>query len=381
MSSTIQKIAAARTALVLDHPFFGSLALKLKPVEDTNVTDTMATDGRSLFYAPDFVDKQTDAQLVGLLAHEVMHPAMQHHTRREHRDAKRWNIACDHAINPLLLAAGFTLPEGGLVDSRYEGMTAEAIFDALPQDPSEEGGGNGKPDANGQPQPGQQGVGNVPGAVLDAPDPSTDEAEWKLNVAQAAKVAEAMGSMPGHLGRAVKQANRAKADWRGALRRFVQQTAAADYSWSRPNPRYLAGGVYLPALRSEQMPAIVLAVDTSGSIDEKVLADFAGEMQSIVDEVSPSQVHVIYCDCKVQRVDTFERGEQITMDPAGGGGTRFTPVFDHVEAEGISPACVVYFTDGYGSYPELPPEYPVIWAMTSDKVAPFGETLPIVELA
>jgi hypothetical protein len=41
-----------------------------------------------------------------------MHCAALHHTRREGRDLRRWNIACDHAINPLLVAAGFELPKG-----------------------------------------------------------------------------------------------------------------------------------------------------------------------------------------------------------------------------------------------------------------------------
>jgi predicted metal-dependent peptidase len=66
----------------------------------------MATDGVSSFYNPEFVDTLNAAELAGVLAHEVMHPAFQHHTHRGDRERKRWNMACDYAIHPLLQEAG-----------------------------------------------------------------------------------------------------------------------------------------------------------------------------------------------------------------------------------------------------------------------------------
>ena len=75
----------------------------------------------------------SDPELIGLLAHEVMHPAMQHHTRRGDRDPALWNDAADYAINPILTEAGFTLPGDMLNDPEYRGMTAEQIYDALNQ--------------------------------------------------------------------------------------------------------------------------------------------------------------------------------------------------------------------------------------------------------
>ena len=86
------RIQKARTALLLDHPFFGSLLFRLGG-RASNSIQTMATDGVSLFYNPAFVETLNAAELAGVLAHEVMHPALQHHTRRGDRDLKRWNIA------------------------------------------------------------------------------------------------------------------------------------------------------------------------------------------------------------------------------------------------------------------------------------------------
>src|ERR1041385_8299123 len=88
------RLRKARQTLILDHVYWGVPATKLTPVESTR-TKTMATDGRCLYYNVRFVAECTDAELVGTYAHEVMHPAMQHHTRRGNRDPREWNIAGD----------------------------------------------------------------------------------------------------------------------------------------------------------------------------------------------------------------------------------------------------------------------------------------------
>src|SRR6202030_4144098 len=117
MNDVRRRLSAARAALVLDHPFFGALALRMALEEEIKGrTRTMATDGRSIFYDNAFVKTCTDLELIGLLAHEVMHPAMQHHTRRGDRDPSLWNDAADYAINPILTESGFTLPGDMLND-------------------------------------------------------------------------------------------------------------------------------------------------------------------------------------------------------------------------------------------------------------------------
>src|SRR6516162_11498130 len=127
------RIQKARTTLLRDHPFFGTLLFRLGGKASRSVA-TMATDGVSLFYNPEFVDSLNAAELAGVLAHEVMHPALQHHTRRDDRDQARWNMACDFAINPILLDAGLTLPKDVLIDNRFRGMSAERIYNLLEQE-------------------------------------------------------------------------------------------------------------------------------------------------------------------------------------------------------------------------------------------------------
>ena len=127
------RIQKARTTLLLDHPFFGTLLFRLGAKACSSIA-TMATDGKSLFYNTEFVDTLNAAELAGVLAHEVMHPALQHHTRRDDRDQARWNMACDFAINPILLDAGLTLPKDVLIDNRFRGMSAERIYNLIEED-------------------------------------------------------------------------------------------------------------------------------------------------------------------------------------------------------------------------------------------------------
>jgi predicted metal-dependent peptidase len=401
MNDVRQRLSAARAALVLDHPFFGALALRMNLEEETKGrTQTMATDGRSIFYDNGFVKTCSDLELVGLLAHEVMHPAMQHHTRRGDRDPGLWNDAADYAINPILTEAGFTLPGNVLNDPQYRGMTAEQIYDALnqprsggdeeekDQDDNQTGDGQvgGDGDANGHSDGDDNGdVGKDsdndtairPGAVLDAPDPAQQEAEWQVAVKQATQAAQMMGQLPVGMAQAVDEASKPRIDWKALLRRFVQQFASADYSWRMPNRRYIAGGVYLPELRSDSMPVIVVAVDTSASTSS-VLPIFKAELQSIVDECQPEATLVMMADAAVHRVDRFERDDPIEFNVEGLGGTDFRPVFEHVEREQLNPACLIYLTDGDGCYPDEPSDYPTLWAITTpNRQAPWGETVDI----
>jgi predicted metal-dependent peptidase len=398
VNSVKRRLVAARATLVLDHPFFGALALRMDIQEETRGrTHTMATDGRSVFYQKDYVEGCSDQELVGLLAHEVMHPAMQHHTRRGDRDPGLWNEAADFAINPILTDAGFVLPGEPLLNREYCGMTAEQIYKALRKSPDDENsgapddprsdhrgdgdsrveggsGGNGAPDEDAEEN---SDAIERPGGVLDAPDPAQQEAEWQVALKQATQAAQMMGQLPGGIAVAVEEILRPRVDWKSILRRFVQQSATVDYSWRIPNRRYIAARLYLPDLRSESLPSIVVVVDSSAST-HAVLPAFKAELQSIVEECQPESTIVIMADAKVQRVDEFQRGEAIEFNVEGFGGTDFRPAFEHVDREQLDPACLIYLTDADGVYPDEPCPYPTLWAVTTpNRRAPWGETVSI----
>lgn len=364
-ANVISKLTTARAKLVMDQPFFGSLALRLR-LEASEDLSTAGCDGRTLFYNPAFVDKLNPAELKGLLAHETMHPAMLHHTRRGSRERMRWNMAADYAINKILDNARFQLPPGALLDPKYDGMSAEEIYDKLPKD-----AGEGLDPFD---------PGNC-GAVLDASpsdgDEQSAEVEWKQAVAQAAMVAKQQGKLPADIERLIGEIMTAVLPWRDLLRAFMTERAADDFSWARGNRRFLSGGLYLPSRISDStMGEMLVAIDTSGSIGDKELTAFASEVTGIVADAKPSKLIVLYCDADVAHVDEFVPGEELHFAPHGGGGTDFRPPFQWVREHAANPRCLVYLTDGYGPFPDDPPDYPTMWCITNHTIAPpWGEHL------
>jgi predicted metal-dependent peptidase len=394
MSNSL-RIQKARTALLLDHPFFGSLLYRLKDRESRAVK-TMATDGVSLLWNPEFVETLTAATLAGTLAHEVMHPALHHHLRRSGRDPKRWNIACDYAINPLLEDAGLKLPEGALLENRFGGMSAEQIYNLLESEQDSDPNGdedqqstasnepNGNPDGNESSDPSAPETDGGIGQVLDAPSESIDSPtveeqarEWEIAVKQAMTVAQQAGKMPSGLDRTMEGAAEAAVNWRELLRRLWSETTAVDYSWMRPNRRHLWRGLYLPGVVKEGVGEIVIAVDCSGSISGRQLRLFEAEARSILEGQRPERVFVLYFDAVVQKVEIYEAGQPLSLNPVGGGGTEFGPCFEWIGERGIMPQNVVFLTDLYGSFPSSAPRYPVLWASTGRRQAPFGEVIPM----
>ena len=378
------KMTAARTALVLEQPFFGALALSLKMSPDPGC-QTAWVDGRTLGYEPAFIESLTHEQRTALIGHEVMHCALGHPWRREGRSPKRWNVACDKAINTELQAAGFTLPPDAHYSQGDEvGKSAEWIAARLPDEGDGDGQGKGQGDGAGDGQGNGQAKPDPLGEVRDAPTgadadgtPEPTEQEWKQRAAGAAQQAKLQGMLPGGMDRLVQQALRPRVDVRSLLLRFFSERSTGDYSWTRPNPRYLCQGLYLPALESKSLGEISVMVDTSGSVDETSLSYARAIVESVIDECAPLAVTVYYADAKVCKVDRFEQGEPLTWQPAGGGGTDFRPAQEAIEREG-SAVCALCITDLYGTFPSIAPALPVLWLSTTEGMqAPFGETVYI----
>ncbi|HEX5426539.1 MAG TPA: VWA-like domain-containing protein [Candidatus Acidoferrales bacterium] len=403
-----RKVIQARTDLILDDPFFGVLALHLKLKEDPGC-GTAWVDGESFGYDPAFIDALSSAQVQALFAHEVMHCAMGHPWRRDGRKMAEWNIACDAAINTELQAAGFTMPPDGVYAQGDEvGKSAEWIYSRRhrddPQAPPKKGGkGKGKgtgtapgpnqtpPDPNTPPQSqpdGQGGQGQPQpkpdpfGELRDAPtapdadgEPAPTEQDWRQKVAAAAQQAKMQGKLPAGMERLIGEALKPKVDVKALLLRFFSERAQSDYSWTRPNPRYIAQGLYLPALHSHELGEVAIMVDTSGSIGGVALDHALGIVQEVIDECNPAAVTLIFADASVQRVRRLEKGEPITWEPKGGGGTDFRPAIEHIEQDGNF-VCALCITDLYGTFPDNVPTVPVIWlSTTANKQAPFGETV------
>jgi predicted metal-dependent peptidase len=129
------------------------------------------------------------------------------------------------------------------------------------------------------------------------------------------------------------------------------------------------------------MGRIVIAVDCSGSISNELLTVFASEINAIKEDLKPSGLDVVYFDSRVCKLESFNEDEPVKLTPAGGGGTAFSPVIEHVNAMSEPPAALVFLTDLYCDDFGDRPDYPVMWAVlegSADKTqVPFGEVLEV----
>jgi predicted metal-dependent peptidase len=369
MKKLTTKLAKAKTALILEHPFVGTIALSM-PFEFDESIKTAATNGKRIKFNPEFVDSLTDEEVKFLVAHECFHPMLEHNFRRGERQGKRWNMAADYVINKLLTDESIgRMPKVGLLDANIYNAghgTSEGIYNILPEQDESGGSGAGEPggplddceDGDGSPAEQQQ-----------------QQAEWKVKVAQAAQAAKMMGKMSANMQRLVDEVLQPKVDWREVLQKFLVKARTDQRSFSRFNRRFIAQGLYLPSVSGEQMGEVCFAVDCSGSIDQKTVSQFAAEIKRVKEDLMPERIHVLYFDSEVSHVESYEQHDDLDIKPHGGGGTDFAPVFEKIIELGINPVAVVFLTDlccnSFGDQPDAP----VLWVTTDPGKAPFGEVV------
>lgn len=373
----MQKLAKAKAGLILNAPFYATLALGCEYVRRDEV-ETMATDGKAIFYCEQFVQDCTAAELRGVLAHEVAHIANLHHVRRGQRDPKQWNYACDYAINAQLVAEGFTLPKGALIDAKYDGMASEEIYSAIASSQPPQDGPQGTKQGHGSGNPGQGFP--VPGGVMDAA-PSADpaalaaaELDAKARTIQAAQAAKAAGKESALGKRAAGVAKESAVDWRAVLRRFVDSAARYEYAWTRPNRRFIGADLYLPGKVPDGMARLAVVIDVSGSINQRALGQFMAELQAACDDAAPDVVDVIQCNTKITQRDTYMHGDAIKPQIVGGGGTNMQPALDAC----TDASAVIVFTDAEFSKDPRDNGTPTLWAVWGKHAAPaWGEAIAL----
>lgn len=363
----MKRLSKAKTGLILEHPFIGSVAINMPFELDSNI-QTAGTNGKRVKFNPEFIEKLTDEELKFLVAHECLHPMLEHNYRRNGRQAKRWNMACDYVINQLLQdeRIGKFIEGGCLNQATYNagGGTSDGIYNILPEQ-NEDGS-----------------VGDIGGTGSDLEDgegsqadQQQEAAEWRVKVAQAAQAAKMMGKLSANMQRFVDEVLQPKVDWRDVLRRFVQKAKTDQRTFARPNRRFLSQGMYLPSVSGEVLGEIAIAVDCSGSIGQREINEFATEIRGMKEEGNPAALHIIYFDSEVCHYDHFGRDDDVHIEPHGGGGTAFSPIFKYIEDNTIVPVACVVLTDLQCNDFGNAPDYPVLWVSNDSDKAPWGEVV------
>ena len=376
----------------------GVLMIGERDVVDDPSIPTACTNGRDEFYGREFLSKLNDAELRFLVLHEVYHKLFRHLTTWKHlylQDAHLANVACDYVINLKIVddnyQDGFATMTGELVngcyDRKYVGMDTAQVYNLLRKD-QPQGVGRSGGDGDGDPEDGdgtpEDGSGSLPNGQepFDAHDwdgaqeMSADEQrelarEIDEAVRQGALVAGKMGSGGD---RDLEALLEPQVDWREVLREFVQTTCTgSDYStWRKPKRRLLGQGIYMPSTYSEQVGELVVAIDTSGSIQQPEVTAFLSEVKAICDMVHPDKVRLLYWDTQVCGDETYDTHELETLIQStkikGGGGTDVDCVTEYIREESINAQAAIILTDGelYSGWGQW--TMPVLWCVIDNKL-------------
>ena len=402
-----ERIELAYSKLGLREPFIAAVVGRLpKIVVDGDPNLTAVTNGDWLKFGREWVTKYVpdDEELFGLCMHEALHVVWMHMWRREGRHPSIWNIANDAIINRTILNKGYRIPKGGvLIDWATETMDSEEAYNRLMKEPEEDDGdgdgdggegddGSEGDGGSGPPSEKQTGTTkkfgkggwNKQGDLVDAEEDSK-QANMEATIRACAEMARACGDSSSIVDRVLGSIPKATVNWKDEVRAALTSSSRDDFTYRRFSRRFMARGLYLPSLYSEAMGGLIIGFDTSGSVTPNDARQICGEIQGIVNDLSPEWVEVVYCDSQVQRTQRFERGDELRLNPPQGGGTRFKPVFDYADERqqaGDRIAAMIYLTDMEGNLEELiEPDYPVVFGNvygSSNATAPFGSVVRVV---
>jgi predicted metal-dependent peptidase len=380
-----QRLGRAYARMNLHEPFRGAV---FSPIPySIGDKGTAWVDGTRAYYGREFCDKLTDDELLFVVLHEATHVIFEHMYRRDGRDARLWNIATDAVINADLMRQRYTMPKGGVAISWVTpDHDAEAVYNRLKRNPpppppdgdggqsgdsdesgdSGSGGGGDKPDA----ERGQTGGGGWDGTG-DCPDAPTNEGagrtETTARIMAAARALKAAGMADSLVNRALETLGKPVVPWQDTLADYMHSHIREGYSYRRFSRRALCRGQYLPGRYSDAVGGIVIGFDTSGSISQADAEQIAAEITAICSVVEPEWVEVVHCDTKVRHIERFDRGDDITLKPKGGGGTALQPVLNRVQqlADDENVELLIYFTDLHSMDINAltEPPVPVVWAV------------------
>jgi predicted metal-dependent peptidase len=360
---------------MLDEPYLASAIAQFPLInaEGLEWCKTMAVDGYYIYVNPEFCKTLDKDETIFVLAHEVMHCILGHIDRRGSRDKEIWNWASDYATNLKLKEFGFKMPKAGLIDEKYKGLTSEEVYEDLLKNKENLKGNQwdihlDPNDPRGQKQ-----------RAKEFPSP---EERKRLRVSLVNEIKK-HGTKAGDIEYELKMAKGEDIPWDILLSKFFTGLRRDNYRLMPPNKKHIWRGLYLPSIGTPGPQHIVVAIDTSGSMDDQTLKEILG----IIDNLRSStqcKLTLIQCDAKIQKIEEFEEFSPTNFQRykvLGGGGTSFTPVFTWIKKRGVEENyhfdTLIYLSDGYGEFPKSPPDFPILWVITENgnKVIPFGEVI------
>ena len=183
------------------------------------------------------------------------------------------------------------------------------------------------------------------------------EKDWKRILAEAQTLAQQRGTMPMGMEREINQIHKSKINWKHFLQKAIRNSVPMDYTWSKPNKKYIGEGVYLPSTYGETVK-VLFGIDTSGSQSQDDLTDSVSEMHSISKMYSGIEFRAMTFDTKVHEDIHIYNGnvkklKELKMK--GGGGSDSADLYDIIKKKGYNrnTKLLIFFTDGYMGFPKV----------------------------
>jgi hypothetical protein len=403
MCEALQRLSIARIQVARKLPYYHRIAYGLRPVVQEGLGTVGVTAEQVLLYDPKQVLAWREADLPGIMLHEILHLALRHPQRIEVLrqadgvtfDHYRANLACDFEVNRIVRALKLSLPDGAAFAEAHKlpaNVLAEEAYRLLAkqdEDGDDQGDDGGSNDGEQDGEPGKQGkqgkvlagrCGSCAGNPVDGEDDVPAEAKagkleqqaMQREVAQAILQADknAPGSVPGEILREAKQVlEPAQVRWQDVLARHVRRAVTRkagvkDYTFARSKRRQaMFAGANDPLLPSmfDPVVSVGVVVDTSGSMSKAELELALREIDGIL-HATRTSMRVVTCDREVQKDRKVTRAVEAADMLRGGGGTDFRPAFQHMEQ--YRPGVTVVITDGYGPAPDQAPRWTdTVWLL------------------
>ena len=365
--------------ILMRHPetaLYGSIMMMGESVIEEGIP-TAYTDGLNKKYGKEFMASLSDEEVRALIMHENLHVALMHIPRHKDlmkEDAMLANVAMDIVDNGIIDNLSdktlCKLPSSAIIDHAFDGWSVREVYNELKKQnpqrkkPQGDGGGQGQPDDGNESNGSGGGESiNINGKKYDVSGMDEHDGSGEASPEQAKEFEEKVGRalreggiLAGRLGakvpREISASLEKPIDWKEAMREFVTSAVRGkdEFTWRRFNRSLLANDILAPSVESETMTEAIIAIDTSGSIDQEMIGKFAYQLQLICDSVNPETVRVLWWDTEVHGEQVFGGDSPNVKDilkPLGGGGTRVSCVSEYIEQKGYKPDCIVMFTDGY----------------------------------
>lgn len=381
MSQRSTELTEALSAFINQQPFFAVLLFDLLDVVEGEQVERAATDGKRVFVNPKYFKKLSVPERVFVLAHEVLHVILQHPARGKlYKDMgygpdlkpyshKKMNHAADYVINSYLndLKVG-RQPLGTLLNGQYgKDDLVDDVYCKLPDEEEDQ----------------DDGWDNHMDPAQDGTAPTKAEIQRALKMGETAQ--KMQGKMPAGLQRLIDDICEPQVSWQEHLEKtLITMHGSEEASWAKANRRRLAMPPHIPwpGRVGNHAGKIAVEIDTSGSIGEKELRVFLGELSGMLTDVRPELIYVMYVDAALFNDEVLEIDDpsdlvELGKKAGGGGGTDMTVVFREIENRQLDVEYVVVLTDGYTGFGE-DVGVPTVWCITTpDITAPWGVTVHV----